>query len=94
MGFSPICDPPRFFSKIGLSLLHPYGAQTSWKKIEKTYERSLRYLKTDGPTDEPTDVKGRLLRTPLGKPGVQNLSHDIHIMHNAIVLYLLKKYYQ
>ena len=55
-GFSPICDPPRFFFKNrALSLLYPYGALTSCKKLEKTNEQSLRYLKTDGWTDERTD---------------------------------------
>ena len=48
--------------------MYPYGALTSCKKLEKTNERSLRYLKTDGPTDHG---QGRLLRTPLGKPRVQ-----------------------
>ena len=62
-GFSSICDPQDFFSKIGL-----YGALTSCKKLEKTNEQSLRYLKTD----THTDGQGRLLRTPSGKPGVQN----------------------
>ena len=47
-GFSPICDPPRFFFKNwALSLLYPYGALASCKKLEKTNEQSLRYLKTD-----------------------------------------------
>ena len=55
-GFSPICDPPRFFFKNrALSLLYPYGALTSCKKLEKTNEQSLKYLKTDGLTDRPTD---------------------------------------
>ena len=50
--FSPICDPPRFFFKNrALSLLYPYGALTSYKKLEKSLERSMRYLETDGLTD-------------------------------------------
>ena len=53
-GFSPICDPPRFFKNRALSLLYPYGALTSCKKLEKTNEQSLRYLKTDGQTDQLT----------------------------------------
>ena len=37
MGFSPICDPQRFFFKTwALSLLYTYGALTSCKKLEKT----------------------------------------------------------
>ena len=52
-GVFPHLRPPRIFSKIGLlSLLYPYGALTSCKKLEKSLERSLRYLKTDhGRTD-------------------------------------------
>ena len=71
-GVSPICDPQRFFFKNwALSLLYPYGALTSCKKLEKTNEQSLRYLKTDGHTHGRTHGQGRLLRTPSGKPGVQ-----------------------
>ena len=58
MGFSPICDHQRFFFKNqALSLLYPYGALTSCKKLEKTNEPSLRYLKTDHrqTTDQRTD---------------------------------------
>ena len=69
-GFSPICDPPRFFFKNRTqSLLYPYGALTSCKKLEKSWEGSLRYLKTDRRT---TDGHGWLHRTPSDKPGVQN----------------------
>ena len=69
--FSPICDPPRFFSKNwALSLFYTYGALTSCKKLDKTNERSLRYLKTDththGRTQGRTHGQGRLLRTPSG----------------------------
>ena len=42
------------------------------QKLEKTNERSPRYLKTDGLTDGLTDGQGGLLWTPSGKPGVQN----------------------
>ena len=82
MGFSPICDHPRFFLKNqALSLLYPYGALTSCKKLEKTYELSLRYLKTDEHTDGRTQgPQGRLLRTPTGKPGVQNSVINCQIM--------------
>ena len=74
-GFPLICDPPKifFFKNRPLSLLYPYGALTSCKKTRKTNEQSLRYLKTDTRrTDGHTDGQGRLLRTPLGKPWVQN----------------------
>ena len=36
-----------FFKNRALSLLYPYGALTSCKKLEKSLEQSLRYLKTD-----------------------------------------------
>ena len=42
-----------------LSLLYPYGSLTSCKKLEKTNERSLRYLKTDGPRAFTKDPLGR-----------------------------------
>ena len=51
-----------------MSLLYPCGALTSWKKLEKTNEWSLRYLLTD----QQTDIQEPLLRTPTGRPGVQN----------------------
>ena len=55
-GFSPICDPSRFSPKNrALSLLYPYGALTSCKKLEKTNEQSLKYQKTDQRTDHRTD---------------------------------------
>ena len=41
------------------------------QKIRKSLERSL--IKTDQRTDQQADHgQGRLLRTPSGKPGVQN----------------------
>ena len=72
-GFSPICDSPRFFFKNrALSLLCTYGALNSCKKLDKTNEQSLRHLKTDTHTHGRTHGQGGLLRTPTGKPGVQN----------------------
>ena len=48
MGVFPHLRPPKiFFKNRALSLLYPYGALTSCKKLEKSLERSLRYLKTD-----------------------------------------------
>ena len=48
MGFPQIVTlQDFFFNNRALSLLYPYGALTSCKKLEKTNERSLRYLKTD-----------------------------------------------
>ena len=41
-GFSPICDPPRFFLKNrALSLLYHYCALTSYKKIKKKNKSHL-----------------------------------------------------
>ena len=54
--FSPFVTPQDFFFKNrALPRLYPYGALTSCKKLEKTNERSLRYIKTDGRTDTRTD---------------------------------------
>ena len=55
MGVFPHLRPPKiFFKNRALSLLYPYGALTSCKKLEKSLERSLRYLKTDyGRTNGP-----------------------------------------
>ena len=48
MGVFPHLRPPKiFFKNWALSLLYPYGAITSCKKLEKNNEQSLRYLKTD-----------------------------------------------
>ena len=67
--------PPKIFSKIGLCAL------TSCKKLEKTVSEIFE----DGRTDWPlTNGQGRLLRTPLGKLGVQigypwqNIIHWFH----------------
>ena len=70
LGFSPICNPYKFFFKNrALSFLYPYGALTSCKKLEKTIERSLRYLKTDGHTDGRTHgPQGWLIRTTRVNP--------------------------
>ena len=52
-----ICDLLRFFFKNRApSLLYPYGALTSCKKLEKNNERSLRYLKTDKRMEGPQTV--------------------------------------
>ena len=58
--FPPICDPPIFFFKNrALSLLYPYGAKTSCKKLERFSEQFPRYLKTNGGTNGPTRaIKG------------------------------------
>ena len=45
--FPPFVTPKIFFKTLALSLLYPYDALTSCKNLEKTNERSLRYLKTD-----------------------------------------------
>ena len=47
MFFPQFVTPETFFQNLALSLLYPYGALTSCKKLEKNNEQSLRYLKTD-----------------------------------------------
>ena len=68
MGVHPICEPPRFFFKNrALSLLYPYGALASCKKLEKLMDclwdiqRRTNRWRTD---------KGDY-KDPSGKPGVQ-----------------------
>ena len=65
-GFSPISDPPIiFFKNRALSLLYPYGALISCKKLEKNNEESLRYLKRkDGPRTDKGDYYGPLQKNP------------------------------
>ena len=56
-GFPPFVTPNIFFFKNwALSLLYTNGALTLCKKLEKTNEPSLRYLKTDQQT---TTDKGK-----------------------------------
>ena len=50
--FFPICVP--LFKNWALILLCPYGIPTSYKKFEKINQRSLRYHKTDRPTQRWT----------------------------------------
>ena len=70
-GFPPFATPQDFFFKNrALSILYPYGALTSCKKLEKSLERSLRYLKTDRLTDGLTDM-GDYIGPLSGTPGVQ-----------------------
>ena len=63
---------PKIFLKIGLchfcTLMVPY---LHAKKLEKTNEQSLRNSKMDTQYAH-THGQGRLLRTPLSKPWVQN----------------------
>ena len=74
-GFFPICDPQDFV-KTFLTFV-PLWCPNFMQKIRKTKELSLRYLKTDQRTDGPrTNGQGRLLRTPSGKPGVQNTKSE------------------
>ena len=80
---SPICDPKILFQNQALSFLYPCGALTSCKKLEKTNERSLRYLKTD----IQTHWQGPLLRIPSGKPWVQNISEKVLYINAQIGLF-------
>ena len=52
--FPPFVTPKIFFKNRALSLLYPYGALTSCKKLEKTNEQSLEIFK-DGHTHGRTD---------------------------------------
>ena len=56
-GFLPFVAPKFFFKNQALSLLYLYGAQTSCKKLKKTNEQCLRYLKTDTQTDTHTRTR-------------------------------------
>ena len=88
MGVFPNFRTPKiFFKNRALSLLYPYDALTSCKKLEKTQEQSLRYLKTDRRTDKQTRAitkdplkqtdKGNYQGPPRVNPGsnmIENLS--------------------
>ena len=68
--------PKIFFQRSGSVTFVPLWCPNFMQKIKKPLELSLRYLKTDGPTDQRTDQRmdqgqGRLLRTPSGKSTVQ-----------------------
>ena len=77
-GFSPTCDTHKiFFKNRALSLLYPYGALTSCKKLEKTNEQSLRYSKTDGLTDQRTD-RGDYIGPPRIHRGPKLLYFYVH----------------
>ena len=88
--FPPFVTPQDFFGFLifgfliffrALSLLYPYGALTACKKLEKTNKLSLRYSKTDRRKHTRTNRQGQLLRTPSGKPGVQNIKDIIHVLN-------------
>ena len=64
-GFPQYVIPKTFFKNRALSLLYPYGALTSCKKLEKTNERSLRYSKTDGHTRTDTQTRA-ITKDPFG----------------------------
>ena len=93
-GFSPICDPPRFFFKNrALSLLYPHGALTSCKKLEKNNERTLRYLKTDQRTDGLTraitkDPLGRTRGPKMAKKALPDGIFSIHEKNNVHYFYV------
>ena len=72
--FSPICDVPRFLIKNqALSLLYPYGALTSCKKLKKIDKKLFQAsLKTNRPAERQIDRQMWLLWTSLGKSRDQN----------------------
>ena len=49
----------KFLENSGSVTLYPYGTLTSCKKLEKTNEQSLRYLKTDQRTTDGPRADGR-----------------------------------
>ena len=64
-GFSPNCDPPRFFFKNrALSLLSRYGVLTSCKKIRKNLWTVSEIFK-DGRTDQRTNGLTRAITKDL-----------------------------
>ena len=69
--FSPFVTPQYFFFKNrALSLLYPYGALNSCKKIRKKQWTVSEIFKDWPPT---TDGQGRLLRTPSVECWVQHI---------------------
>ena len=67
--WSPLIPGLRLFFKIpAMSLFSLYWPLTTRKVSEKTNERFLRYLKTEGHTETQSD-KGNLLRTLWVNPG-------------------------
>ena len=70
--------PKIFYKDRALSLLYPYDALTSCKKLEKTNERSLKYLKTDGRTNGPRTRA--ITKDPLGR--TWGLKRNIQVKKN------------
>ena len=54
-GFPPFATPQDFFQKSGSVIFVPLWHTNFMQKLEKSLERSPRYLKTDQRTDWPTD---------------------------------------
>ena len=75
--FSPICDPQYFFQKSGSVTLYPYGAVSSCKKLEKTDELALRYLKADYRLTNGPRTRA-ITKDPLGEHSVQKWSLEIY----------------
>ena len=74
MGVFPHLRPPKiFFQKSGSVTFVPLWCTNFMQKIRKIL-RAVSEIFKDGlrTTDGLTDGQGRLLRTPSGKPGVQN----------------------
>ena len=76
-GFSPICDPPRYFFKNrALSLLGPYSALTSCKKAKKSLEPFSSYG-GNHLTNQPTNQRDWFYRTIRLSAKVQNSKKKI-----------------
>ena len=67
--FSPFVTPKIFLKHLTLSFWYPYGALTSYKKLEKTNRQSLKYLKADQKQTNSTDQRIWLHRSPFDKTG-------------------------
>ena len=75
--FTHLWTPKIFFQKSGYVTFVPlWCSELHAKKLEKTNEQSLRYLKTDRWTTE--HGQGWLLRTPSAKPRVQNKESSLN----------------
>ena len=97
--FPSICDPKDFFFKNqALSILYPYGALTSCKKLEKTNERSLRYLKKDTWTGEHTDEESQKQIVQFGKTKIRfsifqkQKQFKIERAQSPFIYYIVRQY--
>ena len=84
--FPPFVASQDFFQNRTLSLLYPYGALTSCKKLEKTNELSLRYLKMDERTDHGRTDKGDYYGPPRENAGSKMCKYFLSLLLSFVVL--------